>query len=477
MRKLSFAVACCLAWPAFAQFAPQGVLSFISPNLSLFTGTAQPVLLALSLPAPPGLTITATSDNAAVTVQTLGPVAPGSTLYNLLVFAVSGPASVTVTAVAPNYVPARLMVTVSSPSAQPLGISTAALAPGDIFQPYTQNLVATGGVLPYKWFLTNGSLPNGLSLNPLTGAITGIPRAAANSLPLVFRVEDNIGQTLAVALSLTIRAPAISLPETLTLEPGLDDALVISLPGPAPASGVLLTITSSNPAVASPMGSVFIPAGWWLSGRARVAGVSPGTAILTVSADGYAPATTGVQVGGINGRITFQVPPLNLIAPATQTLSFTLSPPAPPEGLRLRFASTNPAAISTPSSLLIPGSAGSGLIQVSTVGLGSASVTASGLGYASASTLINVYAPPVPLGVMPLPPYPPRLANTTGSVPRYRAVRRPINGVSAPSLPGCPSIAKPAPSVAFPKCPRASSDSCGSWTPARPLRRCSCPYR
>lgn len=41
------------------------------------------------------------------------------------------------------------------------------------FARYTKVLTATGGVAPYSWSITSGSLPLGLTLNPVTGIISG----------------------------------------------------------------------------------------------------------------------------------------------------------------------------------------------------------------------------------------------------------------------------------------------------------------
>ena len=40
---------------------------------------------------------------------------------------------------------------------------------------YNQTVTASGGTGPYTYSVSAGSLPAGLSLNPNTGAITGIP--------------------------------------------------------------------------------------------------------------------------------------------------------------------------------------------------------------------------------------------------------------------------------------------------------------
>jgi hypothetical protein len=55
----------------------------------------------------------------------------------------------------------------------PLGISQTSLPGGSVNTDYDQTLTATGGTSPYTWSVTYGSLPNGLSLDPSTGEISG----------------------------------------------------------------------------------------------------------------------------------------------------------------------------------------------------------------------------------------------------------------------------------------------------------------
>ncbi|ARU04396.1 hypothetical protein CCO03_06645 [Comamonas serinivorans] len=42
---------------------------------------------------------------------------------------------------------------------------------------YAQPLTATGGIAPYTWSITAGALPDGLVLDPVTGAVSGMREA------------------------------------------------------------------------------------------------------------------------------------------------------------------------------------------------------------------------------------------------------------------------------------------------------------
>src|SRR2546427_2513203 len=59
-----------------------------------------------------------------------------------------------------------------------LSINTPALPNAITQTAYTGALSATGGMTPYTWSITSGSLPPGLNLNSSSGAITGTPTTA-----------------------------------------------------------------------------------------------------------------------------------------------------------------------------------------------------------------------------------------------------------------------------------------------------------
>ncbi len=74
-------------------------------------------------------------------------------------------------------------------------------------------LSATGGAPPYTWSLNYGSLPSGLSLNPATGKISGIPDAAVD-LAFTLQVTDSASATGTAGCSLTILAAPIAITTT-----------------------------------------------------------------------------------------------------------------------------------------------------------------------------------------------------------------------------------------------------------------------
>jgi len=92
-------------------------------------------------------------------------------------------------------------------TAAPLSITTTSLPGGTVNSAYNQTLSATGGVTPYTWSISSGSLPAGLSLVASTGAITGTP-STSGTANFTARVADNASSTATQALSIVVSAAA-----------------------------------------------------------------------------------------------------------------------------------------------------------------------------------------------------------------------------------------------------------------------------
>ncbi|HEX8089679.1 MAG TPA: NBR1-Ig-like domain-containing protein [Blastocatellia bacterium] len=97
-------------------------------------------------------------------------------------------------------------VSVSS-SAPPTGspmITTASIAYGTRNVPYSQQLNAQGGSLPYQWSVTSGSLPAGLLLNGSTGLISGTP-VVGGTFSFTVTVTDRNGSRASQSYKTLIR--------------------------------------------------------------------------------------------------------------------------------------------------------------------------------------------------------------------------------------------------------------------------------
>jgi len=102
-----------------------------------------------------------------------------------------------------------------------LGISTSSLPNAQVGAAYSTTLSAAGGVTPYTWTLTSGTLPAGLNLNNSSGTIAGMPTVSVTNISLTFQVSDSSNPAVSktVTLSFTI-TPAPVVISTVLLASG-----------------------------------------------------------------------------------------------------------------------------------------------------------------------------------------------------------------------------------------------------------------
>lgn len=113
-------------------------------------------------------------------------------------------------------------------------ILTASLPDGRVGQAYNASLSASGKA-PFTWSLSGGSLPQGLSLNAQTGAISGTP-LQHGSFPLEVTVTDGNQPPLSARRSFTLRIELPPLP-TMSITQLQDTAP----PASQPAFGLQLS--------------------------------------------------------------------------------------------------------------------------------------------------------------------------------------------------------------------------------------------
>lgn len=165
---------------------------------------------------------------------------------------------------------AQLSITIVAP----LSITTTSVLNGTLNTPYRANLAATGGIAPYNWSITAGSLPAGLSLSAL-GAITGTPTATGTSTFTVQAADaESIPQKAAAQLSVTIVAP-LSITTTSLLNGILNVAYTENLDATGGVPPYSWSITTGS-----------LPSGLSLSAAGVITGTptTPGTFSFTVQA-------------------------------------------------------------------------------------------------------------------------------------------------------------------------------------------------
>jgi hypothetical protein len=111
----------------------------------------------------------------------------------------------------------RSLVVIIKAASLPLTSSTGKLNDAEVAVKYSQPLKVYGGDGNYTWSLSNGNLPDGLSLEPNLGIISGTPTAADKKYFTV-KVSDGKGAIATEALTITVN-PALSL-DVSSLVPG-----------------------------------------------------------------------------------------------------------------------------------------------------------------------------------------------------------------------------------------------------------------
>ena len=101
-------------------------------------------------------------------------------------------------------------VSLTMANAQPLLISSTFLPNATFNVPYSQQLSGTGGIPPYTWATSGGSLPQGLSLST-SGIVSGTPTGTAGTTSFGVQITDTAGATG------TATATIVILPAPLTI--------------------------------------------------------------------------------------------------------------------------------------------------------------------------------------------------------------------------------------------------------------------
>src|SRR6266566_2943185 len=117
---------------------------------------------------------------------------------------------------------------------------------GTVGVAYSATLQATGGTTPYSWTISSGPLPTGLSLNSVTGAISGTP-TQSGTFSFTAQVMDSANNTGQKLLSMVISA-ALSI-TTTSLPPGsIGIAYAVTLQAIGGSPSYTWSISGSLPA-------------------------------------------------------------------------------------------------------------------------------------------------------------------------------------------------------------------------------------
>ena len=262
---------------------PGGVVNSVYAGATLqATGGIQPYSWAVTTGnLPAGLT-----SNSATGLISGTPTASGTANFTVTVTDSETPTAKTATA--------NLSITVN-PAVM---VTTTSLPAGVIGTAYSQTLAATGGVTPYTWAVTTGTLPAGLSLNAATGAISGTPSGTftgtTNFTVTVTDSESPTKKTASANLSITISAPTLKVTTT-------------SLPGGSIGTAYSQTLTATGG---------ITPYTWTVTVGALPTGLSLNAATGVIS---------GTPSGTFVGTDSFTVTVTDAEIPTAQTANAALS--------------------------------------------------------------------------------------------------------------------------------------------------------
>ena len=395
----------------------------VSPA-SVVGGASSTGTVTLSGPAPAGgAVVTLTSSNtAAAQVPASVTVAAGasSATFTATTSSVATTTAVTITA-SYNSVSRTATLTVTAASA----LSGVSVSPASV----------VGGASSTGTVTLSGPAPAGGAVVTLTSSNTAaaqVPASvtvAAGATTAAFTVTTSaVASTTAVTITASYNS--VSRTATLNVTPPSSVARLVNvtmnpasvvggeaastgtvtLDGPAPAGGAMITITSSDAGAAQVQPYVTVLAGATTATFEATTSTMTSTTAVTITAlyDGITRTTvlTVTAPGGSAALSGVSVSPASVVGGASSTGTVTLSGPAPAGGAAVTLTSSNTAAAQVPASVTVAAGATSATFTATTspvVSTTAVTITASYNSVSRTATL-TVTAAPAALSAVGLSP-------------------------------------------------------------------------
>ncbi len=229
---------------------PAGVVGISYSAQLASSGGTSPISWSLSFGStlPPGLTLDPATGSITGTPSSAG-------TYDFTIVATDSAAS-------PQTATASLSINIALPV---LWVTTTSLPDARVGSTYSATLAATGGVQPYSWSLTGGSLPSGVTL-AADGTLSGTP-SVSGDYSVTLQVTDSSSSPQTATSTLILRVLDAA---------GGPELWMVSLPGAALDSAYSVTLVAAGgttPYVWS-VGSGALPPGLSLDATGTLSGTA-----------------------------------------------------------------------------------------------------------------------------------------------------------------------------------------------------------
>jgi len=224
-------------------------------------------------------------------------------------------------------------------------------------------------------------------------------------------VSQNIENTIPSVASLTV-----ALSPATVIGTGATVANRVILPSPAPAGGVSLTLSSSNPAAATVLPALTIPQGQSSATfTINILPVSVSTPVTISATDGSAQAQATLTVKPVSLTRVLLVP--NSMAGGASSTQNEIDLDAPaPSNMIVTLTSSNPAVAAVPANVTIPAGSAYALFPISTSSVTSTTVAGITATYGASSRSYNLSVTPVALSSVTAPSSVVANSSSTGQV-------------------------------------------------------------